>query len=416
MDTAISNHRVPKLELFPHQRQAVEQLKTGSILLGGVGSGKSLTALFYFYEKVTDFMKKPRDLYVITTAKKRDSSEWIREAAKMGISEIRNYSIGNIQLVVDSWNNIAKYVAIQNAFFIFDEQKVSGYGMWANSMLKIAAHNPWILLTATPGDIWMDYVTVFIANGFYKNKTDFIRQHVVQNPYVKYFSVQRYVGTQRLERYRRSITVVMPYQKRTERHTEMIKVEYNQDLTMMACKDRWDGLENKPIRDANHLCHLLRKICNSDISRLVELKKVFQEHGRLIVFYNFNYELEILRSFAKENYILYSEWNGHNHQDIPQEDRWLYFVQYQAGAEAWECIRTNAILFYSLNYSYKQMEQSAGRIDRINTPYPDLFYYVLYSDSIIDKSILKKLKKKENFNEKSLFEKFKNGEINYYKL
>lgn len=354
-------------------------------------------------------MRSPRDLYIITTAKKRDSAEWVQECAKLCLSPNRECSIGNVQVVIDSWNNIKKYADVRNAFFIFDEQKVSGYGTWAKSFLKIAKNNPWILLSATPGDVWMDYVPVFIANGFFRNKTDFIRRHVQANPFTNYFQVQRYVDTQKLEKYRRAITVPMPYQKKTTRHTEIVKTEYNKDLSLMACKDRWDGLENKPVRDANHLCYLLRKITNSDISRVGALYNIFKEHGRLIVFYNFTYELEALRSFAQLEGIEYAEWNGQKHEAVPLNGSWLYFVQYQAGAEAWECTTTNAIVFFSLNYSYKMMEQASGRIDRLNTPYFDLFYYILMSDSPIDKSIISRLKNKRNFNEKSFFEKMQSN-------
>lgn len=388
------------VDLYPHQIEAIEKLKTGSILNGGVGTGKSLTAIAYFYQKVCDCMRKPMDLYIITTARKRDSCDWEMECAKFQLSTKREYSQGHILVTVDSWNNIAKYVGIQNAFFIFDEQKAVGYGVWARSFIKIAKMNEWILLSATPGDTWIDYVPIFIANGFFKNKTEFIRKHVVQNFHVRYFKIDHYVNTRILERLRASITVNMPYQRKTVSHIVPLYAQFNNDLTKYAMYYRWNIFSEEPMKDINDCCHVVRKIANTDSSRLLILLQLFKQHKKIIVFYNFNYELDMLRDFAVDHDILACEWNGHKHEAIPLEDEWLYFVQYNAGAEAWNCITTNVIVFYSLNYSYKMMEQSAGRIDRMNTPFVDLYYYVIMSHSPMDQSILKALKNKKTFNEK----------------
>lgn len=130
--------------------------------------------------------------------------------------------------------------------------------------------------------------------------------------------------------------------------------------------------------------------------------EIVEKHPRVIIFYNFDYELDILKGlfhgFESENFAV-AEWNGHAHQPIPDTDSWVYFVQYTAGCEGWNCIRTDTIVFYSQNYSYKVMEQASGRIDRLNTPFTDLYYYHLKSGSGIDLAISKALKEKKNFNE-----------------
>lgn len=388
------------IDLYPHQQKAIEELRNGSILCGGVGSGKSITALAYYYQVVCDSMRKPRDIYIITTARKRDSGDWEMEASKFSISTKREHSYGGVQLFVDSWNNVHKYRKVKNAFFIFDEQKVVGYGVWAKSFIEITHKNQWIFLSATPGDTWMDYLAIFIAHGFFKNKTDFIYKHVVPSRHTRYFKVDHYIDTLPLQRYKEQITVDMPFERSTVRHPITLYAQYNKELIDRVTETRWNTFTDDPIKDVNEYCLVMRRITNTDSSRLLLLMEVMKKHDRVIVFYNFNYELDMLRAFAKEQAIPCYEWNGHIHDAVPMGERWLYLVQYTAGAEAWNCVTTNVIVYYSLNYSYKIMEQTAGRIDRINTPYTDLYYYVILSHSVIDKAILRSLKGKKTFNEK----------------
>ena len=398
-----------KISLYPHQEKAIKELDSGSILCGGVGSGKSRTAIAYYFCKecggkldkyyTLGSMTKPKDLYIITTAKKRDNLEWDQECAYFGLSKDRDLSWTHTQVFIDSWNNIAKYQEVENAFFIFDEQRLVGSGKWVKAFLKIAQHNRWVLLSATPGDTWSDYIPVFVANGFYKNRTAFLKRHAVYNRFTKYPKIDRYVDCKRLEDFRKRITVDMPYPRKTIRHIKDEILEHDEILLSRIFKDRWNPYDNKPIKDISEVCYLMRRVVNSDPSRIAKVKELVKEHPKTIIFYNFDYELELLRKFCKEENISYGEWNGHKHESIPDTDRWVYLVQYTAGAEGWNCIKTNVVIFYSLNYSYKIMEQASGRIDRMNTPFIDLYYYRLRSNSSIDNGIFRSLTKKKKFNE-----------------
>jgi superfamily II DNA or RNA helicase len=379
-------------DLYPHQERAIDQLRNGSILCGGVGTGKTRTALAYYFTR-----EAPRDIYVITTAKKRDSLDWRGEAAAFGIGTTKEDTVAGV-LTVDSWNNIGKYVDIENAFVVFDEQRLVGTGSWVKSFLKIAKRNRWILLSATPGDTWLDYAPVFIANGFYKNITAFKREHVVYSSYAKFPKVDRYLGVAKLTRLRNELLVDMPYERHTRRHTHTVKVEYDDSLMEQSVKRRWNPFENRPMRDSGELFRVMRTISNFSLARLEAVHDLLKKHPRLIIFYNFDYELEVLRTLKSTCPV--AEWNGHNHEEIPETDDWVYLVQYQSGAEGWNCIETNAMAFYSLTYSYKLFEQAYGRIDRLNTPYTDLHYYVLRSDSAIDHAVWKALKHKKSFNER----------------
>ena len=395
------------VKLFDYQKDAVEKMKNGCILCGGVGSGKSLTALSYYYKEQGGMleparkMTKPKDLYIITTARKRDTLEWEGELAKFGMSTKRQANGYSNKIVVDSWNNIKKYKDVYGAFFIFDEQRVVGSGAWVKSFLNITRKNNWILLSATPGDTWSDYIPVFVANGFYKNKTEFVRRHIVYSHFTKFPKIDRYLETGRLIRLRNSILVDMDFKRPTVSHHEDIYVRYDIDKYKAAGRNRWDPYKNEPIRDASGLCYVWRRIVNSDESRQVALLELFEKHPKMIIFYNFNYELDILKEvFDGIRSVEVAEWNGHRHQPIPNSKSWVYLVQYTAGAEGWNCITTDTIVFYSQNYSYKIMQQAAGRIDRLNTPFSELWYYHLKSRSGIDLAISKALREKRNFNER----------------
>lgn len=381
------------MQLMPHQLDAIEKLSNGKILYGGVGTGKSLTVLGYYMKK-----EAPRDIYVITTAKKRDSLEWEGEAAKFGIGTSRDATVAGV-IHIDSWNNISKYEGLEDAFVILDEQRLVGSGAWVKSFQKIAKRNHWIMLSATPGDTWMDYIPVFVANGFYKNATEFKREHVVYAPYSKFPKIVRYLGTGTLERWRNLVLVEMPYSKHTVRHVEDVSVQHDPDLWNMVYKDRWHPYEDRPIKDVAEMFLVMRKVVNSHQSRLEAIVELLQTRKKLIVFYSWDYELELLRGL--QEVVETAEWNGHRKQPIPTTDSWVYLVQYVAGAEGWNCTETDTMVFYSLTYSYKNFEQAQGRIDRLDTPFTDLYYYVLVSNTIIDKAVRTSLRGKKLFNERT---------------
>ena len=392
--------------LFPYQMDAVKKMRNGCILNGGVGSGKSRTGLYYYFKEQggsidPDYipMREPKDLYIITTAMKRDTYEWLKELENYKMSVDPSRSQYKNKVVVDSWQAITKYENVENAFFIFDEDRVTGFGVWVKAFLKIAKKNDWIILSATPGDTWEQYIPVFIANGFYKNKTEFAREHIIYSRFTKYPKIDRYVNTGRLIRLRNRILIDMDFDRKTEAHHEDIFCKYDSFKYKEVTKTRWDPYKNEPIQQASGLCYILRRIVNEDESRQKALLDLYKDHPRMIIFYNFDYELEILKNLDYGEDVEIGEWNGHKHQPVPFNRKWVYLVQYTAGCEGWNCIETDTMVFYSQNYSYKVMAQASGRIDRLNTSYKDLYYYHLKSRSGIDLAIARALNEKKTFNE-----------------
>lgn len=399
------------IQLRDYQLDAVKRMKNGCILCGGVGSGKSLTSLAYYYlqqggdinalkgDGYVPMDDPPKDLYIITTARKRDTLEWEAELSHFLLSTHPEVNLYSNKVVVDSWNNIKKYEKVYNAFFIFDEQRVVGSGEWVKAFLNIARKNRWILLSATPGDCWADYIPVFVANGFYKNRTEFKQRHIVYSRFTKYPKIDKYLETGRLLRLKQSILVDMDFKRETNAHHEDVYVTYSVEQYKDVSRTRWNPYKEEPIKNASELCSVWRKIVNTDVSRQIALLEIIEKHPKAIIFYNFDYELEILKGLYYGDDVKIAEWNGHTHQPIPDGDKWIYLVQYNAGAEGWNCITTDTIIFYSQNYSYRIMEQSAGRIDRMNTPFKELYYYHLKSRSGIDLAISRALREKKNFNE-----------------
>ena len=371
-----------KLRLY--QEEALDSMYDGCVLNGGVGSGKTITSLAYYLK-----CHRSKKLHIITTAMKRDTHDWEDEGAVIGIHD----------MIVDSWQSIKKYKDVKNAFFIFDEQKVLGNGTWVQSFLTITKNNAWVLLSGTPGDNWIAYIPLFIANGWYRNRTDFLEQHVEYDRFSKFPKIKKYHNINKLEFYKNKLLVNMVIKRNTIRNEEIVYCHYDKTDYDIVLKKRWNIFSEKPIKTNAEVVQCLRKVCGVDADRIFTTLDYILNNPRLIIFYNYNYELEILKSLCEENTIPYYERNGYKHDPVPTGPEWVYLVQYNSGCEGWNCITTDTILFYSQNYAYWVMEQAMGRIDRMNTKFIDLRYITLSTKSPIDTAIRTAILKKKKFNE-----------------
>lgn len=398
--------------LYPHQREALKKMFNGCILNGGTGSGKSRTGAYYFFEqnggkfegqRYTPMRDNPPDLYILTTAKKRDDKEWEGELVPFMLYPdpvTKKTRYGN-KVIIDSWQNIKKYKDVRGAQFIFDENKISGKGVWSKAFLRITQNNEWIILSATNGDKWEDYATVFIAHGWFRNRSEFNAEHLEYDPYVKNFpKIKGYKKETRLIRLRDRLLIDMDFERHTTQIHEDVWCEYDISKYRDTMRKRWDPFRDEPITQASSLCYALRRIVNSDESRQVALLELLEDHPKSIIFYNFDYELDILLNLGYAEGTEVAQYNGHQHDALPESSKWVYLVQYTAGCEAWNTITTDTIIFFSQNYSYKVVTQASGRIDRLTTPFSDLHYYHLKTKSGIDLAISKALKNKKKFNER----------------
>lgn len=411
METKVRPRELPKEFLYPHQKDAIDRMFNGCILHGGTGTGKSRTAAYYYFQlyggsienrKYTPMKGKPPDLYIISTAKKVKDKEWEEELVPFLLypdPETKLTRYGN-KVIIDSWQVIKKYADVKNAFFIFDENKICGKGVWAKSFLKISRNNQWIILTASPGDRWEDFETVFVAHGFFRNRTEFKNEHLIYDPYCKNFpKIKGYRNETRLIRLRDKLLIDMELERHTKQIHEPVWCSYDMARYKEVMRSRWDPYKDEPIQQAAGLCYVLRRIVNTDDSRQRALLELLEDHPRVIIFYNFDYEKDILLNLVYPEGTIVAQYNGHVHERLPDSERWVYLVQFNA-CEAWNAITTDTIIFYSQNYSYKTLVQAAGRIDRLTTPYTELYYFHLKSKASIDLAISKALANKKKFNER----------------
>ena len=400
--------------LKPFQENCLERLSTGKVLAADTGAGKSIMSLAWYLSKEcasdehslksgakawTLYHGSP-DLYIITTPKKRDSEEWESDLSKFNLVKGRNSKeMGEVNIFIDSWNNIKKYTEIKNSVFIFDEQRAVGSGTWAKSFVKIAKQNHWIMLSATPGDTWSDWCPLMIAKGYYPNRTAFFNKHAVYNPYVKYREIIRWDNTDELEYYRSKMLVTCRMEKKTTRHFEEVIADCsNKYEVKRAYKERTNPKTGEPFKSASELCAYTRNIINTDPTRSAVGLKIIQMYDRIIIFYTLTDELEGIKWACNKAGRKMYFYNGEIHDQVPTGNNWAYIVQYTAGSEAWNCTTCNAMLFWDLTYSYKQFKQATGRIDRLNTPYSDLYYYAIRSYMPLDLAIRRALREKKDFN------------------
>lgn len=151
---------------------------------------------------------------------------------------------------------------------------------------------------------------------------------------------------------------------------------------------------------SRQLCGMYNEERYSMIKELLE-----STNDRMVIFYNFNAELEQLKVICEELDKPISQVNGSvkdldNFENI---DNTVLLVQYQAGAMGLNLQKANKIIYFSLTESSDLFEQSKKRIHRIGTTQP-CFYYILMCENSVEEDIYKSLLLKQDYND-ALFKK-----------
>lgn len=131
-------------------------------------------------------------------------------------------------------------------------------------------------------------------------------------------------------------------------------------------------------------------------------------NDRLIVFYNFNDELEKLSRIAWENHRPVAVVNGKQKDLLPYENApdSITFIQYQAGAMGLNLQKANKIVYFTPPLSSELFEQSKKRIHRIGQE-KTCFYYYLTCKGSIEEKIYRTLAMRRDYTDK-LFEESNN--------
>lgn len=143
-----------------------------------------------------------------------------------------------------------------------------------------------------------------------------------------------------------------------------------------------------------------RQLCGQyNIYKLQRFKELLQStNDRLIVFYNFNAELQELKKICKDLDKPTSEVNGHC-KDLTAyetEDNSVTLIQYQAGAMGLNLQQANKIIYFTLTDKSELFEQSKKRIHRIGQDKP-CFYYILICKGSVEEVVLDTLKMRKDF-------------------
>lgn len=155
---------------------------------------------------------------------------------------------------------------------------------------------------------------------------------------------------------------------------------------------------------ARMICSYLNK------ERLADFKDLLQStEDRLIVFYNFNDELNTLQNIVFEMERPFSVVNGETKDLTAYEEHGdsITFVQYQAGAMGLNLQKANKIIYFSLTDRSELFEQSKKRIHRIGQEKP-CFYYLMICPGTVEEDILHTLELRKDYTDE-LFKKYQEG-------
>lgn len=173
-------------------------------------------------------------------------------------------------------------------------------------------------------------------------------------------------------------------------------------------KDRICTINDTELVGDTTLTKLLneRQLCGQYNQEKLEAFRDLVEstNDRLIVFYNFNAELEKLWDIANECNKPVSVVNGKERDtfNYTRDENSITFIQYQAGAMGLNLQKANRIIYYTPPLSSELFEQSKKRIHRIGQG-KTCFYYYLTCKGSVEEKIYKTLAMRKDFTDK-LFE------------
>lgn len=393
--------------LYNFQRQLLNSIEENYIIAADTGTGKTMMAIHHYLKHNTG-----EPLLILAPPQKIKEGGWQRELDFVA-------SHYNIEIPYDiiSYGVLSKrWKEYKDWFLVMDEchyvkNPTSQRGKAAINLTKQSTN--FLLLSATPSSNgWGDTIAYMIMFGYYKNKTQFLKEHAVYNR-IDYGNgpvnvVSDYRDQEKLQKLYQSFSIKLAKEDCLDLPPlvfEKVHFKPSKEYNIIK-KDRVLGEEL--FDNISKLQHGLRFYANqADKLKYTEMLLEGTEEN-VIIFYNYKQENEELKKIAKKLKKKVFEVSG-SKTNLPDKEKWtslknsVTIVQYQAGAAGIELQYANIVIFHTPTYSYQDYEQALGRAYR-NGQTKKVTVYQYITKNTIETSIYQALAAKKDFTEE-LFRK-----------
>lgn len=384
-----------KISLYPTQEDYLARLGNKPYMFAGVGSGKTLMALFRAHRTGA------RKVIVICPASVRDTKVWQLDLEKSGLEfdafQVEGYSFLQKFKKLDFTMYSDYYVIIDEAHKIKNSQSLQGMGAWKLCLLA----RGYSLLSGTPMSKWADATNYAKITGLVTNKTEFYRKYVVeQRSYAhKGMDIVGYRNTEELIRWWNSIAlrgrseefVELPRKQVIEVSVPIKRKEY---ISMIKNRITADG---EPLDNAPKLTWALRAHAEAAPEKIRWVVEKVEGLENCIIFVNTIAAIESLSAHLKDAGVKHGVWYGKKKDKF--EDQNVMVVQYQSGGTGLNLQKFSTTIFLSPCYSFIDYTQAVGRTYRNGQPNKCTFYH-LKSFGTIDAAIYAALSEKRDFDDK----------------
>lgn len=395
--------------LYKLQEKILNKSKENYLFHLGTGTGKTIIALHHYIK-----YSYPLDLIIIAPAVKVKEGGWDREI-KFVFNEL---GLEMPKYEVVSYSKLKKYVA-KKGHYIFDEchyikNSTSLRGKISKELVKKYA-TCFSLLSATPASKWEEWCNYFILWGICKNKTEFYKRYVVMGRQ-RYGSIEfnTVVGYQNTELLKEHIK-----RRTSKKYTvnDMVEMpDLIEQYIEFKCSSEYKKIKNDRIMESNgsiikldtisKLYSTLRQQANiTDKLEYLEYIINSNEEDNVLIFYNFNYEKDMIINYLKSKKIKVDYIINGVTKNYPIKENFelinntVTLVQIQAGGTGIELTYINKVVYFSPTYSYQDYIQSIGRAYRNGQENKVLVYKFKVLNSI-ETDIWECLERKEDFNER----------------
>ncbi|MBL0992197.1 MAG: DEAD/DEAH box helicase [Escherichia coli] len=405
------------MKLFDYQKEAIENFESKPLNLSDVGTGKSYMSIGSYVKsecsklliiclapKVNDFVEDSEIFNLNVTALNKGTKknkELLSESNLVAISFESSWRLTELNKWVD-----------KDTFIIIDEShkvsvsksKVTKFVM---GLSKRAKYN--YLCTATPvsnGKLENWYPQLFISNVFRKPKKEFEQLFVIkqmrQMGSMRFMQITGYRNEHLLEqmideasvKYKRDKGYLPEdYVYKTKKPAMYNKLKksrlYKDDNDLRVELDNSSKLFNS-LRQVSHgfLNGISKQVSKEPFERLDAILET-HNNERVVIFYNYKWEAEMLKQLLDKLKRPYGEYNGSvkDLKPFKNNDNGVVLAQYKSASTGInDFVISNVMVFNSMPLSSTEYLQAKGRTDRHGQDKTPLYYHIV-PDTPIEKKI-----------------------------